>query len=254
MSNRVNLACRCGWKSTFAESQIGLTLSCPECARSFYVTADAAEFANRNVGEQDFRFDDGDLARDRGGSGAAPGAAGGVRGAGVRARSRTVRAPNQGFVATDRKRMAPPKHGDRNRRATWIALAAVLVAAIAGYIWYRVGLRNSQEAQARATADQAIEILKRRARVDAESVFENAAVMEVLMQAFEGWSAGGERLEHRRRRERFAYPDYHADYRVQVAKLEYEVKLDLRSGPRGWQVTNGAAGEVPPAFRTLEQD
>ena len=62
MSDSLKLTCRCGWSNHFDAAQFGLTIECPDCARAFPITNDANEFANRNVGDADFAFDEGDIA------------------------------------------------------------------------------------------------------------------------------------------------------------------------------------------------
>ena len=60
MSDSLELTCRCGWRSEFGASQIGMDISCPSCGRDFFITEDPAEFLNRNVGSEDFAFADGE--------------------------------------------------------------------------------------------------------------------------------------------------------------------------------------------------
>ncbi|MGE3167038.1 MAG: hypothetical protein AB7O52_19200 [Planctomycetota bacterium] len=57
MSEALKLRCRCGWEGLFTPAQQGLAVSCPTCEREILVTRDAAEFALRNVGADDFELD-----------------------------------------------------------------------------------------------------------------------------------------------------------------------------------------------------
>ncbi|MCA8962412.1 MAG: hypothetical protein KDC38_17930 [Planctomycetes bacterium] len=55
----ITLTCRCGWSRDFDESQLGLSIHCPQCDRAFPITEDEVAFLNGNIGAPDLAFADG---------------------------------------------------------------------------------------------------------------------------------------------------------------------------------------------------
>lgn len=274
MTDSLELHCRCGWAGSFERSQEGLTLPCPQCSREIFVTTNAVEFRNRNVGPEDFAFaEDETVAEKPAGKTASgppparrrapPGAAPREKGRRVSAPRRREAVPPKGAPAPDWSWMErQPRHHRRRAGAPAggltfaIVLVCVGVVALAGFLYYASTMREQSIDQARALAKSVADDLGSGLFANAGRHFAQRGKMEDLRSELDKLhAAAGPKISWRLARTWF--PDgtftkpatYSARFDLEVGDDIYELRLDLNRSTGKWMVEKAGLHALTPAER-----
>lgn len=254
MATPLKLKCRCGWVGNFDTSQLGIELACPDCQRGIYITDDPAEFANRNVGSQEFAFADDDPLIDEGVSEEpveaapppsrrrrAPGKVGSA------ARTRTKRGKTMSAIkgAPDlQQRIRPGSVMERESSNIGpVILIVIGVVVVAGGAWFFLH-QQQQEAslsEVRAVASRVMSRVVDRKFVAVAENFSNPAELERLENGLESLFAAGPAtmkfFEDDEMAGLLATPSsFGSSYHIYGQDRGYRVRLDMVYENGKWKV------------------